>query len=228
MQKEDEGLRECLAQCRLLAFDVDGTLTDSIKQIILCFQRTFEHAHLPIPDEDAIKGTIGMSLHLGVQSLLPDPTDERLGAEVTQLYRDTFAVSKDIHGTNLFPDVLETLRQLKACGYILAIASGKSKVGVKRVFDDIPEFNELFSLVCTGDMSESKPSPAMMQYIAAKAEVPMDQIMGVGDALLDIQMFRNARCHELGVLSGVCDYYALEDAQSEFILPKVTDLRAYL
>ena len=68
----------------------------------------------------------------------------------------------------------------------------------------------------------------MMQYIAAKAEVPMDQIMGVGDALLDIQMFRNARCHELGVLSGVCDYYALEDAQSEFILPKVTDLRAYL
>ena len=33
MQKEDEGLRECLAQCRLLAFDVDGTLTDSIKPL---------------------------------------------------------------------------------------------------------------------------------------------------------------------------------------------------
>lgn len=228
MLKADQGLKECLAQCRLLAFDVDGTLTDSIQQIILCFQRTFEHANLPIPDEDAIKGTIGMSLHLGVQSLLPDPSDEKLGASVTQLYRDTFTVSKDIHGTRLFPQVLETLQALHDKGYILAIASGKSTVGVQRVFNDVPEFKELFSLVCTGDMSESKPSPAMMQYMSAKAGVPMEQILGVGDALLDIQMFRNAHCHELGVLSGVCDYYDFEDAKSEFILPKVTDLLHYL
>lgn len=52
--------------------------------------------------------------------------------------------------------------------------------------------------------------------------------MGVGDALLDIQMFRNAKCHELGVLTGVCDYYALEDIDTEFILPKATDILSYL
>lgn len=226
--KQDDGLAQCLAHCRLLAFDVDGTLTDSIKQIIACFQRTFTYAHLPIPSDDAIKGTIGMSLRLGIQKLLPDPQDERMGEEITQLYRDTYAESYDLHSTRVFPKVLDTLQLFKDRGYILAIASGKSSVGVQRMLDEITEFNDLFDFICTGDMCESKPSPAMMQLLSAKAGVPMSQILGIGDALLDIQMCQNAGCHILGVLSGVCDYYDLSDAHCEFILPKATDLAQYL
>ena len=212
--QRDEGLRECLAQCKVLAFDVDGTLTDSIEQIITCFQRTFAYANLPVPEPEAIKGTIGMTLNLGIRSLLPDPSDVRLGEEVTQLYRDTFAVSK--------------LATLNERGYILAIASGKSQVGVKRVFTDIPELQDYFSIVCTGDMCESKPSPAMINLIAARAHVKPHEILGVGDAALDIAMFRNAKCHELGVLSGVSDEYDFDDLEVEFYLPRVTDLTHYL
>lgn len=226
--QRDEGLRECLAQCKVIAFDVDGTLTDSIEQIITCFQRTFAYANLPVPSPEAIKGTIGMTLELGIRSLLPDPTDIKLGQEVTQLYRDTFAVSKDISETRLFPHCLELLSALHERGYILAIASGKSQVGIKRVFTDIPQLQDYFSIVCTGDMCESKPSPAMINLIAARAHVKAHEILGVGDAALDVQMFRNARCHELGVLSGVCDDYDFEDLAVEFYLPRVTDLMKYL
>ena len=226
--QRDEGLRECLAQCKVIAFDVDGTLTDSIEQIITCFQRTFAYANLPVPSPEAIKGTIGMTLELGIRSLLPDPTDIKLGQEVTQLYRDTFAVSKDISETRLFPYCLELLAALHERGYILAIASGKSQVGIKRVFTDIPQLQDYFSIVCTGDMCESKPSPAMINLIAARAHVKAHEILGVGDAALDVQMFRNARCHELGVLSGVCDDYDFEDLAVEFYLPRVTDLMKYL
>lgn len=226
--QRDEGLRECLAQCKVIAFDVDGTLTDSIEQIITCFQRTFAYANLPVPSPEAIKGTIGMTLELGIRSLLPDPTDIKLGQEVTQLYRDTFAVSKDISETRLFPHCLELLSALHERGYILAIASGKSQVGIKRVFTDIPQLQDYFSIVCTGDMCESKPSPAMINLIAARAHVKAHEILGVGDAALDVQMFRNARCHELGVLSGVCDDYDFEDLAVEFYLPRVTDLVKYL
>ena len=226
--QRDEGLRECLAQCKVIAFDVDGTLTDSIEQIITCFQRTFAYANLPVPSPEAIKGTIGMTLELGIRSLLPDPTDIKLGQEVTQLYRDTFAVSKDISETRLFPHCLELLAALHERGYILAIASGKSQVGIKRVFTDIPQLQDYFSIVCTGDMCESKPSPAMINLIAARAHVKAHEILGVGDAALDVQMFRNARCHELGVLSGVCDDYDFEDLAVEFYLPRVTNLMRYL
>ena len=169
-----------------------------------------------------------MTLELGIRSLLPDPTDIKLGQEVTQLYRDTFAVSKDISETRLFPHCLELLATLHERGYILAIASGKSQVGIKRVFTDIPQLQDYFSIVCTGDMCESKPSPAMINLIAARAHVKAHEILGVGDAALDVQMFRNARCHELGVLSGVCDDYDFEDLAVEFYLPRVTDLVKYL
>ena len=41
-------------------------------------------------------------------------------------------------------------------------------------------------------------------------------------------MFRNAKCHELGVLSGVSDEYDFDDLEVEFYLPRVTDLTHYL
>lgn len=224
----DEGFAATLRQAKLIAFDVDGTLTDSIEQIILCFERTFAYANLPVPSPQAIKGTIGMSLALGIQSLLPDPSDEKLAAQVTQLYRDTFSVSKDINVTKLFAGTKEMLETLYNKGYILAIASGKSKIGVDRFLDDVPEIKPYFSIVCTGDSCKSKPHPDMIEIISAKSGVSVDKIIGVGDALLDIQMFRNARCHELGVLTGVCDFYDLEDLNCEFILPKAVDIINYL
>lgn len=225
---QDSGFREVLSQCKVIAFDVDGTLTDSIDQIITCFQRTFTYANLPVPTPDAIKGTIGMSLHLGIQSLLPDPTDRRLGEEITQLYRDTFTVSKDIHETKLFEGVVELLAALSQKDYILAIASGKSKVGVQRVLDDKPELAKFIDIVCTGDMTESKPHPAMLQWIAAKADVPVQKVLLVGDAALDIKMAHNAKAHDLGVLTGVCDFSAFEAINTTHILEKVTDIAKYL
>lgn len=225
---QDTGLREVLAECKVIAFDVDGTLTDSIEQIITCFQRTFTYANLPVPSPEAIKGTIGMTLHLGIQSLLPDPYDRKLGAEVTQLYRDTFSVSKDIHETKLFPGIEQMLEALNERGYIMAIASGKSRVGVQRVFDDLPALKKHFSIVCTGDMTESKPHPAMLQWIAAKADVPVQKMLAIGDATLDIQMAHNAKAHDLGVLSGVCNFEQLKQVPTTHIIEKAADLVNYL
>lgn len=224
----DEGFAEALQEIKLLAFDVDGTLTDSIEQIILCFERTFAYAGLPVPDSSAIKGTIGMSLALGIQSLLPDPSDERLAKEVTQLYRDTFSVSKDINVTRLFEGTEDMLATMHSKGYQLAIASGKSKVGVERFLDDVPNLRKYFSIICTGDTCRTKPNPDMIELISAQSGVGVKHILGVGDALLDIQMFRNAKCQELGVQTGVSDYYDLSDYNCQFILPKATDLLTYL
>lgn len=226
--KADQGFKECLQEVELFAFDIDGTVTDSIEQIIICFQRTFKYANLPVPTPEQIKGTIGMTLNKGIQVLLPDPSDERLALETTQLYRDTFAVSPDINVAILFDGIIETLDILKQKGYRLAMATGKARAGVDRLLNDCPDLKKYFEIICTGDKCESKPSPAMINEISALSGVHVSKIIGVGDAILDIQMFRNAKCHELGVLTGVSDFYAMDDFDTEFILPKATDIIKYL
>lgn len=224
----DNSLKEALCRVKVLAFDVDGTLTDSIGQIITCFKRTFVNAGLDEPSAEAVKGTIGMSLQKGIQSLLPDPSDEHLGAEITQLYRDTFTVSKDIHETRLFAGVADLILKAEKKGFVLAVASGKSRVGVNRFLNDVPEIKDCFHIVCTGDMTESKPHPAMLQLIAAKAGVSTKEIMMVGDAAFDIDMGHNAGSRTLGVLTGVCDRKSMEDLHPDFMLDRVTDLSSYL
>lgn len=227
--KADYALKECLNnEIKLIAFDIDGTLADSIEQIITCFKRTFERANLPIPDDEAIKGTIGLSLTVGIQSLLPDPTDEKLALEVTQLCYDIVSVSPDLTRTNLFPEVKAMLATLHERGYQMAIATGKYRPAVDNMFKQLPELKPYFKYICTGDTCESKPSPMMITEISALSGTPMKNILGIGDSILDIQMFRNAKCHEMGVLTGVSDFYTLDDFDTEFILPKVTDLLQYL
>ena len=54
-----------------VVFDIDGTLTDTIGQIIECTRLTFSHHSLPIPPQADIQSIIGKKLLEGLTSLLP-------------------------------------------------------------------------------------------------------------------------------------------------------------
>ena len=86
----------------------------------------------------------------------------------------------------------------------------------------------LLDTVVTSDRTACKPDPLMMHRIAQECGCEATEILGVGDALLDIEMYRNAHSGELGVLSGVCTWEQLQGMKTQFILHEATALRAYL
>ena len=68
---EDEAFLPYKGQIKAVVFDIDGTLTDSIGQIVDCTKRTFDAYNLPYPQDEAIVGMIGKRLNEGIESILP-------------------------------------------------------------------------------------------------------------------------------------------------------------
>ncbi|MCI6796820.1 MAG: HAD hydrolase-like protein, partial [Succinatimonas sp.] len=65
-------LGEVLDSVRAMAFDLDGTLCDSIGNIIACTNFTFDAHKYRRPEKNAIVKTIGLRLEEGLRELLPD------------------------------------------------------------------------------------------------------------------------------------------------------------
>ncbi len=211
---------------KAVAFDLDGTLCDSIMQIVQCASLSFAAVGLPIPEVNAIKGIIGKRLQEGLTDLLA-ADQKHLGPEVTRIYRECFAETPEIRETRLFPWVEPMLQHLKDRGLKIAFASGKSTRGIERSLSEsiLGDYCDCF---CAGDEVPSKPHPAMAWKTAQRLGLSCHQILGVGDAGMDVLMFQQASCVSCGVQTGVWSGDALQTLQPNLLLPYAGRLTAWL
>lgn len=219
-----ENFKNLRPKIKAVAFDIDGTLTDSIGQIVQCTHYTFDKLKIKRIDDDVIKGMIGKKLHEGLVSILPKEY-LHLQDKIADIYRQTFIEHDEIHKSIVFDGVAELFKVLKAQNIKIGYASGKSTIGIKRNLNEtvLGAYCDGF---CAGDEVPSKPDPKMAQVLATRLNVNCDEILGVGDAAMDVQMFQNAGCYSCGVQSGVWSGDALLTIKPDLIVPKVSDLIA--
>src|SRR5258708_1263651 len=115
-------------QFRLLVFDWDGTLMDSIGAIVACTQSTIRELELGALPEATIRGTIGLGLRETIEILSPGCSEELFG-RILECYRKHW-VSTYRDAPFLFAGGPEMLRDLAAAGDLLAIATGTSRRGL--------------------------------------------------------------------------------------------------
>lgn len=184
---------------RLLVFDWDGTLMDSIGAIVACTQSTIHELSLGALPAATIRGTIGLGLRETIEILSPGCGDELFGSILDCYRRHWVATYRD--APFLFTGVPEMLRELAASGYLLAVATGKSRRGLDYALEQTG-LGELFHVTRTVDEALSKPHPQMLLEILDELGVrPADAVM-IGDTTYDLEMARNARTHAVGVCSG--------------------------
>ncbi|MFZ5660186.1 MAG: HAD family hydrolase [Pseudomonadota bacterium] len=185
---------------QLLVFDWDGTLMDSVGTIVHCMAEAFRRAGIePLPDS-RYRSIIGLGLQEALQALTPELPAHAFDA-VAQHYRDCF-LSAPHEAMPFFPAVEATLGELHARGYRLAVATGKSRRGLVRMFEH-HAVCRLFTSSRCADESRSKPAPDMLLEIMAETGVAAERTLMVGDSIHDIRMARNAGVHGLGISHGV-------------------------
>jgi phosphoglycolate phosphatase len=210
---------------QLLVFDWDGTLMDSVASIVACTQAVIREMALGEPDEAAIRGTIGLGLRETVDRLVPG-CDDPLYARVLGCYRRHWVETyRDL--PLLFSGVLPMLQALSGAGYLLAVATGKSRRGLNHSLDQTG-LRQLFHATRTADEAASKPDPGMLLDILAELGVRPAAALVIGDSTYDLQMAVNAGCPAVAVLSGAHGRAELEAHAPRAVLEHVGELPEWL
>jgi phosphoglycolate phosphatase len=205
----------------LIIFDWDGTLVDSIDWIVDCIQSAADHCGCPIPDAQAARDIIGLSLDNAVRTLFPSASDETR-AELATHYGQRF-FSREIGPSDLFPGVADMLQQFKRQGLRLAIATGKKSAGLSRAINGTG-IAELFCTTRCADQTASKPDPLMIEEIIAELGVSKQRTLMVGDSMHDLQMAKNAQIASIAVTCGAHSAEMLKQYQPLHCLAYPTDL----
>jgi phosphoglycolate phosphatase len=186
-------------QYKLLIFDWDGTLCDSVTTIATCIQHAAKEQGLPEPSFAEASNIIGLGLKEAVAYLFPD-ADDTVVAAVAQSY-SAFYRKKNAGPTDFFPHVLEVLTQLKQSGYLIAVATGKSRAGLNRAFV-ASDIEHLFHDSRCADETASKPNPQMLNELLEKYDLSADQALMVGDTEFDLDMAQQINMPRLAVSYG--------------------------
>jgi phosphoglycolate phosphatase len=184
---------------RLLVFDWDGTLMDSIGSIVACTKAVMAELELDGVPDKTIRGTIGLGLRETVDILCPGGGDV-MYHRILECYRKHWVATWRDRPV-LFEGVREMLDELADEGYLLAVATGKSRRGLEHVLDQTG-LTGFFHATRTVDEAFSKPHPQMLLDILDELGVHPKAAVMIGDTTYDLEMARNAGTPAVGVCSG--------------------------
>ena len=208
----------------LIAFDWDGTLFDSTQIIVRCIQAAVRDVGGTVPTDEAAGYVIGLGLAQALAYAAPDVPVERYPA-LGERYRHHYMTHAD--DLSLFDGVLPLLDALKARGHLLAVATGKSRLGLDESLQSVA-LKGLFDGSRTADKTAGKPDPCMLHELMAEFSVAPERVLMVGDTTHDLQMALNAGCPSVGVSYGAHEPDAFVALAPRHVAHSVQDLHDWL
>jgi phosphoglycolate phosphatase len=210
-----------------LAFDLDGTLLDTVHDLANAVNRLLAEAGLARLAKARIRDLIGK----GIANLVARAVTESRGvapdageldwllSRYQRLYEETLG-----HHTVLFDGVVEGLERLRTAGFRLAVVTNKAtrfvaphleRAGIGHLFDTI---------VGGDDAPAKKPDPAPLRLAAARLGVAPANLLMVGDSGNDALAARAAGCPIVIVPYGYNEGQAVEALACDGIVPSLAML----
>jgi len=208
----------------LIVFDWDGTLMDSAAAIVAAILAASRDLNMPEPSEERARHVIGLGLADALRYAVPELAVADY-PRMAERYRHHY-LAKDRELT-LFPGAYEMIAELSEAGCMLAVATGKSSLGLQRALEH-SRLGNFFHATRCADQCFSKPHPAMLEEIMDELGVARDRTLMVGDTTHDLQMARNAGVRGLGVAFGAHPRPHLEAESPVAVVGTPAELAAWL
>lgn len=214
---------------KYLLFDLDGTLTDPKTGICTCVQYALSAFGIEEPDLDKLEPFIGPPLKDSFMKFY-DFTEQQAEAAIEK-YRERFA-DVGLFENELYPGIPQMLRALNAEGMVLAVASSKPTVYVRRILEHF-KIERCFKAVVGSELDGRRVNKdevvqeALRQLFGDKT-VDLSQVYMVGDRCFDAEGAHKAGVESVGVTYGYGSMEELKEAKSDYIVRSVEELRAFL
>jgi phosphoglycolate phosphatase len=196
---------------KLVIFDLDGTLLDTIEDLANSVNYALEQYNFPTHPVEAYRFFIGNGVNKLLERALPEDKRNADFVSMLKVYfiRHYFAHSEEL--TKPYPGISELVSKLYNEGYQLGVASNKVHDAtvelVNRFFPDV-KFTAIFG---QRDGYPVKPAPGILEEIVELAGVEKSEVMYVGDSGVDVATAYNAKVPFAGVLWGFRPRKELEE-----------------
>jgi phosphoglycolate phosphatase len=208
----------------LVVWDWDGTVVDSTAAIADAMTGAAADLGLPVPTPAQARWVIGMGLLEAIHHVVPSIRREQVPAFLER-YR-THYLKRDAE-LRLFDGIAELLRGLDAAGVPLAVATGKSRVGLNRALVQTGLGPRFVSTRCA-DEGAPKPDPWMLRDLSEVLQIPTERMVMVGDTTHDVGMAQAAGAASVAVLYGAHEPDALAASGPDAIVATVGELADWL
>lgn len=211
------------SQFKLIGFDLDGTLVNSLPDLALSVNSALNELDLPSAPEELVLTWIGNGAGVLIARALDwatAQTGRTLSAvEIEQVKtRFNFYYGENLcHLSRLYPNVKETLATLKEQGFLLAVVTNKPTAYVIPVLQAFG-IAELFDETLGGQsLPQIKPHPAPLYYLCGKFGLYPKQILFVGDSRNDILAAHSAGCPVVGLTYGYNYNIPIAESQPDWV-----------
>ena len=196
---------------KLVIFDLDGTLLDTIEDLANSVNYALTQHNFPTHPIEAYRFFIGNGVNKLLERALPE--DNR-NADFVSILKVDFIKHYYAHSeesTKPYPGITELINRLYNEGFQLGVASNKVHPAtvelVNRFFPEV-KFTEVLG---QREGYPVKPNPGILEEIIEKAGVDKTEVLYVGDSGVDVATAYNAKVPFVGVLWGFRPRKELEE-----------------
>ena len=209
-------------------FDLDGTLLDTLEDLMLSVNAALASQGLPPRTLDEVRRFVGNGIRLLVSRAVPAGTPADQEAAVFDAFRAHYAAHCEDH-TGPYPGIPELLGHLRDAGVALAVVSNKGDFAVQELVGR--QFPGAFDAVlgeCEDRGIRKKPAPDMVEAALARMGASREGLVYIGDSEVDVQTAANAGCPCLSVAWGFRSRAQLVEAGATTIVNTPAELERVL
>ncbi|MGH8279630.1 MAG: phosphoglycolate phosphatase [Gammaproteobacteria bacterium] len=220
-----------MAALRLVVFDLDGTLIDSVPDLAVTVDLMCRELAVHVPGAGKVRQWVGDGVRRLVKRAL---TGSEAGEPEVSLYRrgmqlfQRFYLEHLSEHTRPYPEVRAVLDRLQGEGFALACVTNKSGEFTGPLLEAL-DLRRYFGVVVSGDtLAERKPSPLPLLYVSGKLAVAPAAACMVGDSANDIRAAHAAGFVPVAVSYGYGNPVEVAAAGPEIVLATLDELPPWL
>ncbi len=214
---------------KAVIFDLDGTLTNTLKSLWKSTNMALATAGLPPHEIDSYKYFAGNGAkELIRKSLIADGDTELVHFDsVMEAYNRIFE-EYCMYEVKPYDGIRELLKALKEKGLHLAVNSNKPQPRTVDVVEEIFGKDMFDLLVGQCEERRRKPAPDGVNYILEQLDLDKADVLYIGDTCTDMQTGKSAGVFTVGALWGFRDRQELVENHADAIIEKPLELLQYI